>query len=222
MTNNHLTYSEFKIILESIINDGKALKNRLETEPKFQGVAGVPQAIEHLDNVIAAATGQTQDQAGQPDRDVSMAVPVADENGFEMTITVSADNMAQLLDKWPAMANYLVKRGFVPAKAAAPVQSASAAANGGDDIRTIPASSMRIGVSKNGKTHWRVLGGRYWEYGIPLYKDSPAYEDAIRDKVIPAQLDPDEEHRLDGITAHFIMGDNEQPYKVVKLEKTNG
>ena len=101
-------------------------------------------------------------------------------------------------------------QGAVPPTQSVPTQ---AAAPGYQTGGSFEAQTLLAQVSE-GKTSWRVKGGRFSQYGLIIYPETLVAAGFDVD-----QLDPLQVYSLAGYTAEYVNKDDGKPKKVVKLSR---
>lgn len=100
------------------------------------------------------------------------------------------------------------------AKPATPVVKTTAPpiASGNGSL-TFEASKLVANVNE-GNVYWKVKGGKFSRHGVTIWPEvleAAGFE--------PDNLDPTETYSLSGSTAHYVVNENGNPQKVIKLER---
>ena len=144
--------------------------------------------------------------------------------GFDVLLTIRDNDAKALLARLNTALAWLPEHGFTPTgykptngnqPPPAPSQPAGApppAVTQAAGSATFAAGSL-VATVNEGKTYWKVRGGRWAKHGVTIWPEALAtvgFDAAV--------LDPMQVYDLNGYTAHVEM-EGDKPRKVTKLEK---
>lgn len=154
-------------------------------------------------------------------------------NGLEEMLTLRGDSYAAIVADVDRAREYVAthsdKRGELPKVEAPslpnPMNDGGDDPFSGSDAKPAQASGVSndnsftaeklTGTVAEGKTYWKVKGGRFSQYGVTIWPE--ALQAAGIDS---AKLDPLKEYpQVNGMIAHYELNDKGKPSKVIKLAK---
>ena len=181
----------------------------------------------------------------QPEAAASISAKVYDPNGIDLIVTARNSSMKKLAGDWKQFSNYLMAQGFKPqsnripqppvtppeptpyddpvalkeaelAETGAPTTNQPNGVTG--ETRIFEAQELKFaGDTKSGKPFWKVYGGTFMQFGVPIYE---ALERALADDIFfDEELIPGTKYDLTGILAHYTIKENGQPKKVIRLQR---
>jgi len=137
-----------------------------------------------------------------PEAPASISFKVESPAGFELLLTVRNGSMSGMLKDWHKMEAFLLDHGFTPAGNRRPAAPQPAAAPNADaaDTRTAGAFPVEAieygGKSSNGGDVWKVKGGNFAKWGLPLYPEIA--------QLSGLHLDPANPPQVGNWTAHYF------------------
>lgn len=116
-------------------------------------------------------------EARPPEAPASISFKVQSPAGFELMLTVRNGSMSNMLKDFHKMEGWLLDNGFTPAEHRRPTAPAAPqpAANAAPTVGEFTIESIDYGgKTGSGADLWKVRGGNFVKWGLPLYPETIA------------------------------------------------